>query len=175
MASQIDDFGIVEFGYLVHIGVQPAAIEIIARRGENRFAGEIGRLFFFAQIAQARRPVDGETAKTASRRLFALDIESAQAAQSDLKTLVAGFGKRDDFARAAGFGERRVFALFFHRLDDADQAHRSRQRGARHRQITRLENIERQIAMRQQQNARQRKSRNHARQALGVDNRRRHF
>src|SRR5487761_440346 len=89
---------------------------------------------------------------------FLGDVETRHALEADDVAAVAAFTEFDDAARATGLVERRIadVVLIFERLDHADHAAFA-ERHVGHRQIARLEDVERQHAARQQQRAGERK------------------
>ena len=96
-----------------------------------------------------------------------LDDEADQPLERDQIAPVLGFAERDDPPRAArpvdvGFAAAGPLMG----QDHPDQPLRRRERRHRHVQIARLENIERQPAVRQQERAAERKNRNLVRQIL---------
>ena len=92
-------------------------------------------------------------------------VEAAHAGERDEDAVVGGLFELRDHAGATGdIGFRlELAALRIGRLDHADQA-LGRHGVARHLEIARLENIERQAPARQQQHAGERKDRNDRRQ-----------
>ncbi len=100
-------------------------------------------------------------------RRLAHDAEARDAGQFEQIASVAGLGELGDAAGAADLVEVRLFVRAGMRgvgLDHADQPMAVGKRIIDHRQIARLENIQRHLPARQQQRAGQRKHRNHVRQ-----------
>ncbi len=136
---------------------------------QNRLAVDLVLALAGHEIVRERR-VGHAALPVAGRDLrLLLDAEARHAGELDQVAAVAGFGELGDAADAAdakqvrpvlGAGMRRIG------LDHADEAVAVAQRVVDHLQIARLENVERHLAARQQQGARQRKHRDRAGQIV---------
>ena len=128
------------------------------------------------EVAREGLPIGADAAITAQHRQFLGDAEARQTGQRDHVTPVIGLGEGGDAAGAADRIDRRVhraaapivLELRFARLHHADQA-LAAQRVLRHRQIARLEDVERQPPARQQQDAGQREDRQDVGQCAARD------
>ena len=120
-----------------------------------------------AEKSSAKAIVDAALAIRRQHRQLLLDAEARHAGELDQVAPVAGLGELGDAADAADLVEVRLVLRARMRgvgLDHADQAMAVRHRVVDHREIARLEDVERHLPARQQQRAGQRKHRDHVRQ-----------
>jgi hypothetical protein len=105
------------------------------------------RLVLASEIAGELAPFRHDATIPLQQRKLVTDAEAARAGEGDEKTFVLGLGKRCDPTGTAHGINRGIVARgsWVARLDHANQAIAC-QRVARHRQVSRLEYIERQSA-----------------------------
>jgi len=137
------------------IGLELVGIEIGLEGCEKR--PTIDRILLVARRKVGNEGRDAEGSEGLMRFLFLKQAETANPRELYDVATVARFGKRGDAPKAANRRQMRLILLAQRRLHHADQPI-ARQGGIEHGKIARLENIEGQLARRQQQRAAKRKN-----------------
>ena len=160
------------------VGRDHALVQIGAQHLQQPLAVD-GRLVLLTQVAAKPVVVGHHAAVAVLGRQLLDDVEAAHPGQGDPIAPVVGFAEVDDAPAAAGAVDVRLAAsrripgraavvirVGFGGLDHADHPGLGGERRLHHVEVARLENIERQLATRQEQDAGEREHRDDTGQVL---------